>query len=65
MGKGDKKTGKGKRFMGSFGNTRKKKKSVSLLSSLPVKKSAEKKTETKKTTAKKSASKKSKESNEK
>lgn len=70
MGKGDKKTGKGKRSMGSYGNTRMKKKNVPSMDTAPTKKSTAKKevtvkAEVKKPIAKKAAPKKSKESNEK
>ncbi len=52
MGKGDKKTGKGKRFMGSRGKTRPKKASKS---TAPVVKGAAKKKAPAKKAAKKSA----------
>lgn len=60
MGKGDKKTEKGKRSMGSFGNTRKRKKSPYLISE-PKKKTAKKSSANKvtdKKTTKKASSKK-------
>jgi 30S ribosomal protein S31 len=46
MGKGDKKSKKGKVFMGSFGNSRRKKSATKAVSSKPVleEKKAEKKT---------------------
>lgn len=66
MGKGDKKTTKGKRAMGSYGNTRKKKKkspkfvavSEKTTKKDTTKKAVAKKTTTKKTTAKKTTTKK-------
>ena len=63
MGKGDRKTAKGKRTIGSYGNTRKRKKAIQVVAA-PKKKSAPKKKatapeveDTKKTTAKKTAKK--------
>lgn len=58
MGKGDKKTAKGKRMMGSFGNTRKKKQSNSINTAKPAKKSEDKKVEPKKVAEKKAPAKK-------
>lgn len=65
MGKGDKKTARGKRVNGSYGKVRKRKKSstISEVSAKAekkpaVKKSSAKKTTTKKTTTKKVATKK-------
>jgi ribosomal small subunit protein bTHX len=60
MGKGDKKTTKGKRFRSSYGNTRKKAKSTFSASDAKPKKEAKSETEKKetKTTAKKTATKK-------
>jgi 30S ribosomal protein S31 len=68
MGKGDKKTAKGKIFMGSYGNTRPKKKSTGFdasktvekkeeVKAKPVKKAAPKAETAKKTTAKKATKK--------
>lgn len=68
MGKGDKKTTKGKIFMGSHGNTRPKKKSTGSVApkavekkeevkAKPVKKAAPKAETAKKTTAKKATKK--------
>lgn len=55
MGKGDKKTAKGKRTMGSYGNTRKRKvEKLVIVASKPKK---EKATETKETTKKPAAKK--------
>jgi ribosomal small subunit protein bTHX len=63
MGKGDRKTAKGKRTIGSYGNTRKRKKAIPVVAA-PKKKSAPKKKaaapeveDTKKTTAKTTAKK--------
>ena len=72
MGRGDKKTAKGKRAMGSYGNTRKKKTASAppapkVKAEAPAKKAAPKKeaapkaTSKKTTTAKKATSKKSEE----
>ena len=60
MGKGDKKTAKGKRTMGSYGNTRKRKvEKPVIVASKPKKvKAAETKETTKKPVAKKATSKK-------
>ena len=44
MGKGDIKTTKGKRTRGSYGNTRKRKKTVKIVAAKPKKKTAPKKT---------------------
>ncbi len=52
MGKGDRKTKKGKRILGTYGNSRPKKKAA------PIAKPSAKKTTAKKTTAKKSTAKK-------
>lgn len=58
MGKGDKKTAKGKRTMGSYGNTRPKKKSTPVAVKPAVKKeAAEAKPAAKKTAAKKTTAK--------
>jgi 30S ribosomal protein S31 len=61
MGKGDKKTAKGKRSMGSYGNTRKRKveKPVIVASKKKKEKVSEVKETTKKPAAKKPAAKKS------
>lgn len=62
MGKGDKRTAKGKRIMGTYGNSRKKK--VSIVVNVPKKKAkpakaeVEKETPAKKAPAKKTAAKK-------
>jgi ribosomal small subunit protein bTHX len=60
MGKGDKKTAKGKRTMGSYGNTRKRKveKPVIVASKPKKEKATETKETTKKPAAKKATSKK-------
>jgi ribosomal small subunit protein bTHX len=60
MGKGDKKTAKGKRTIGSYGNTRKRKvEKTAIVASNPKKvKATETKETTKKPAAKKAASKK-------
>ena len=65
MGRGDKKTAKGKRALGSYGNTRQKKKTGNsimpkeeMTSKKEVKETTEKKTTAKKTTAKATAEKK-------
>ena len=42
MGKGDIKTTKGKRTRGSYGNTRKRKKTVKIVAAKPKKKAAKK-----------------------
>ena len=55
MGKGDIKTTKGKRTRGSYGNTRKRKKTVKIVAAKPKKKAAPKKATAKKPTAKKAA----------
>lgn len=58
MGKGDKKSGKGKRWRGTYGNTRKRKPSKSTAASAAKTEKAApkaKKTAAKKTTARKSA----------
>lgn len=66
MGKGDKRTKKGKRIMGTYGNSRKKKVSIPVIvtkkkskaeteEATSAKKTAAKKTTTKKTAAKKAA----------
>ena len=60
MGKGDIKTTKGKRTRGSYGNTRKRKKTVKIVAAKPKKKTAPKKT-AKKPAAKKAAPKAKKE----
>ena len=52
MGKGDRKTAKGKRFKGSYGNSRPKKSTKVAVVKPAVKKAAPKKTETKKKTTK-------------
>ena len=54
MGKGDRKTKKGKRFIGSYGNTRKHKSSLFAIKNKPTTK---KKAVTKKSTKKTSSSK--------
>ncbi len=61
MGKGDKKTAKGKRSMGSYGNTRKRKVEKPLIVASKTKKEkvSEVKETTKKPAAKKPAAKKS------
>lgn len=62
MGRGDKKTAKGKRFKGSYGVTRKKKTSTSAYVAKPKKakaETAEKKVAPKKTTKKATPAKKS------
>lgn len=56
MGKGDKKTKKGKIIAGTYGNSRKRKANKTIVSA--PKKSVTKKTTTKKTTAKKTTTKK-------
>ena len=61
MGKGDIKTTKGKRTRGSYGNTRKRKKTVKIVEAKPKKKAAPKKATAKKPTAKKAAPKAKKE----
>ncbi|MDG2226427.1 MAG: 30S ribosomal protein THX [Flavobacteriales bacterium] len=61
MGKGDIKTTKGKRTRGSYGNTRKRKKTVKIVAAKPKKKAAPKKATAKKPTAKKAAPKAKKE----
>ena len=61
MGKGDRRTTKGKRILGTYGNTRKRKKSTptaTLKEAAPKKKAAAKKTTAKKETAKKTTAKK-------
>ena len=58
MGKGDIKSTKGKRTRGSYGNTRKRKKTVKIVAAKPKKKAAPKKTVAKKPVAKKAAPKK-------
>lgn len=58
MGKGDKKTAKGKRIIGSSGVTRQRKKATYTPPAAPVKKAAPKKEAAKKTAAKKAAPKK-------
>ena len=60
MGKGDIKTTKGKRTRGSYGNTRKRKKTVKIVAAKPKKKAA-KKTAAKKPAAKKATPKAKKE----
>ena len=55
MGKGDIKTTKGKRTRGSYGNTRKRKKTVKIVAAKPKKKAAPKKAAAKKPAAKKAA----------
>ena len=60
MGKGDIKTTKGKRTRGSYGNTRKRKKTVKIVTAKPKKKAA-KKTAAKKPAAKKATPKAKKE----
>lgn len=61
MGKGDIKTTKGKRTRGSYGNTRKRKKTVKIIAAKPKKKAAPKKAVAKKPAAKKAAPKSKKE----
>ena len=61
MGKGDIKTTKGKRTRGSYGNTRKRKKTVKIVPAKPKKKAAPKKAAAKKPAAKKAAPKAKKE----
>lgn len=59
MGKGDKKTAKGKRVMGSYGKTRPKKKDTAIVIVAKTEKPAKEKKETvKKETVKKPAAKK-------
>jgi len=53
MGKGDIKSTKGKRTRGSYGNTRKRKKTVKIVAAKPKKKAAPKKAAAKKPAAKK------------
>jgi 30S ribosomal protein S31 len=55
MGRGDKKTAKGKRTMGSYGNTRKRKTTLPIVVSEKPKKEAVKEEKPKKTVAKKVA----------
>jgi ribosomal small subunit protein bTHX len=55
MGRGDKKTAKGKRSMGSYGNTRPKKKSTPVVASAPKAKAAKAEATEKKTTKKAAA----------
>lgn len=70
MGKGDRKTTKGKRIIGSYGNTRKRKKSTPTVAEAKPKKkaapkkAAESKPAAKKTTAKKAPAKKAEEKTE-
>lgn len=59
MGKGDKKTAKGKRSMGSYGNTRKRKADKPVIVASKPKKEKVKEETTKKPAAKKPATKKS------
>ena len=61
MGKGDIKTTKGKRTRGSYGNTRKRKKTVKIVAAKPKKKAVPKKAAAKKPAAKKAAPKAKKE----
>ena len=58
MGKGDIKSTKGKRTRGTYGNTRKRKKTVKIVAAKPKKKAAPKKAVAKKPVAKKTAAKK-------
>ena len=58
MGKGDIKSTKGKRTRGTYGNTRKRKKTVKIVAAKPKKKAAPKKTVAKKPVAKKDVEKK-------
>ncbi|PWL29575.1 MAG: 30S ribosomal protein THX [Fluviicola sp. XM-24bin1] len=76
MGKGDRRTTKGKRILGTYGNTRKRKKSTPTVAeakpkkkaapkkAAPKKAAAEDKPAAKKTTAKKAPAKKAKEKTE-
>ena len=61
MGKGDIKTTKVKRTRGSYGNTRKRKKTVKIVAAKPKKTAAPKKAAAKKPAAKKAAPKAKKE----
>ncbi len=70
MGKGDRRTTKGKRILGTYGNTRKRKKSTPTVAEAKPKKkaapkkAAKKKAAAKKTTAKKAPAKKAEEKTE-
>lgn len=60
MGKGDKKTAKGKRVIGSYGNVRKRKTSKAIVASVTAEKVSAKKSTDKKAAAPKAAKKTSK-----